>query len=100
MRICSLLPSATEIVFATGAGPSLVGVTHECDYPAQAANLPTVTRSRIPPGLPSKEVDRLVAESVESGESLYELDLSLLEELKPDLILTQKLCDVCAVSFD
>lgn len=100
MRICSLLPAATEICFALGLGDSLVGVSHECDFPAAAARLPKVTRSHIPASLSSREIDSAVSASLESQGSLYELDLPLLQTLKPDLILTQRLCDVCAVSFD
>ena len=100
MRICSLLPSATEIVFALGMGKSLVAVTHECDYPAQAAGIAQVTRTNIPPGLSSSRIDAAVASTLEKSGSLYELNLPLLEKLRPDIILTQRLCDVCAVSFD
>lgn len=100
MRICSLLPSATEIVFALGEGSSLVGVTHECDYPRETCQIPTVTRSNIPAGLSSQEIDSAVSNALEAAGTLYELDLPRLEELRPDLILTQRLCDVCAVSFD
>lgn len=100
MKICSLLPSATEMVFALGIGDSLVGVTHECDYPPEALRIPRVTRSNIPPGMASDEIDVLVSSTLETSGSLYELDLAQLEGLHPDLILTQKLCDVCAVSFD
>jgi len=100
MRICSLLPSATEIVFALGAGESLVGATHECDYPREAAEIPKVTRSNIPDGLSSPQIDAAVAHALEAAGTLYELNLPLLEELRPDLILTQRLCDVCAVSYD
>jgi iron complex transport system substrate-binding protein len=100
LRICSLLPSATEIVFAIGMGESLVAVTHECDYPAQAAGIAQVTRTNIPAGLPSSQIDAAVASTLETTGSLYELDLDLLEKLQPDIILTQRLCDVCAVSFD
>ena len=100
MRICSLLPSATEIVFALGAGSELVGATHECDYPPGTAAVPKVTRSNIPAGIPSVEIDAAVSRALEASGSLYELDLTLLEELRPDLILTQRLCDVCAVSYD
>ncbi len=99
MRICSLLPSATEIVFALGLGDSLVGVSHECDFPAAAARLPKVTRSTIPRGVSSRQIDAAVSSALRAGGSLYELDLPLLEFLNPDLILTQKLCNVCAVSF-
>lgn len=100
MRICSLLPSATEIVFAIGMGESLVAVTHECDYPPQTSRIPQVTRTNIPPGIPSSQIDAAVASTLETTGSLYELDLPLLEKLQPDIILTQRLCDVCAVSFD
>lgn len=100
MRICSLLPSATEIVFALGLGDSLVAVSHECDYPTEAGQLPKITRSNIPSGIPSSEIDSTVSATLETQGSLYELDLPLLESLRPDLILTQRLCDVCAVSFD
>jgi iron complex transport system substrate-binding protein len=100
VRIVSLLPSATEIVFALGLGDSLVGVTHECDYPPEALRLPEVTRSHIPPGISSAEIDRAVSSTLESAGTLYELDVAALGELRPDLVLTQRLCDVCAVSFD
>ena len=100
VRICSLLPSATEIVFALGEGNTLVGVTHECDYPPAASQVPKVTRSNIPDGLSSQQIDSAVGHSLETEGTLYELDLPLLEELRPDLILTQRLCDVCAVSYD
>ena len=100
MRICSLLPSATEMVFALGMGDSLVGITHECDYPPEAAGIPQVTRSNIPAGLPSEEIDRIVSSNLQTEGTLYELDQPLLERLAPDLILTQRLCDVCAVAFD
>src|SRR6516164_3488189 len=100
VRICSLLPSATEIVFALGEGNTLVGVTHECDYPPAASQVPKVTRSNIPDGLSSQQIDSAVGHSLETEGTLYELDLPLLEQLRPDLILTQRLCDVCAVSYD
>lgn len=100
MRICSLLPSATEMVFALGMGDSLVGITHECDYPPEAVRIPHVTRSNIPEGLSSEEIDRMVSSNLTTQGTLYELDRDLLEELAPDLILTQRLCDVCAVAFD
>jgi iron complex transport system substrate-binding protein len=100
MRICSLLPSATEIVFALGAGSSLVGVTHECDYPREASQIAKVTASNIPQGLSSQEIDSAVSHALEGEGTLYELNLPLLEQLRPDLILTQRLCDVCAVSYD
>src|SRR6516165_973239 len=100
VRICSLLPSATEIVFALGEGNTLVGVTHECDYPREAAQVPKVTRSNIPDGLSSQQIDSAVSHTLEAEGTLYELDLPALEELRPDVILTQRLCDVCAVSYD
>src|SRR5579862_3468568 len=100
MRICSLLPSATEIVFALGHGDSLVGVTHECDFPSEATQIPKVTRSNIPAGIPSAEIDIAVSNALIEAGTLYELDLPLLARLQPDLVLTQRLCDVCAVSYD
>lgn len=100
MRICSLLPSATEMVFALGQGSSLVGVTHECDYPAGTSQIPKVTRSNIPEGIPSGEIDAAVSRALIEAGTLYELNLPLLEQLHPDLVLTQRLCDVCAVSYD
>src|SRR5690349_6017675 len=100
MRICSLIPSATEIVFALGMGDSLVGVSHECDYPPAAAKLPKVTSSRIPPGLSGSEIDNAVTAALETSGSLYDLDVELLNRLQPDLIITQSLCDVCAVPVD
>ena len=100
MRVCSLLPSATEIVFALGAEKSLVGVTHECDYPYQATQIRKVTRSKIPAGSSSGQIDVAVSSTLDAVGSIYELDLELLETLQPDLVLTQRLCNVCAVSFD
>ncbi|MBI3740560.1 MAG: cobalamin-binding protein [Chloroflexi bacterium] len=100
MRIVSLLPSATEIVAALGLANQLVGISHECDYPPEVvAGKPILTRSAIPPGLSQSEIDATVAERLKRGESLYLLDEDLLNELQPDLILTQELCTVCAVSF-
>jgi iron complex transport system substrate-binding protein len=95
MRIVSLLPSLTELVAALGRGEDLVGATHECDFPAGVENLPHLTRSRIPAGACSAEIDAAVTAQ---GGSLYELDAGLLERLRPDLILTQEQCDVCAVN--
>lgn len=100
MRIVSLLPSATETLFAIGAGPSLVGVTHECDYPPEARTLPQLTSSALPPALDTAAIDRHVRASVHAGSSLYHLDSELLERLAPDLIVTQELCAVCAVSYE
>ncbi|MDP9017435.1 MAG: cobalamin-binding protein [Candidatus Eremiobacteraeota bacterium] len=100
MRIVSLLPSTTEILFALGLGDQVVGVTHECDYPPEAAALAQVTSSALPEPGNSAQIDRHVRESVHSGSSLYNLDSELLEELRPDLIITQELCQVCAVSYE
>jgi len=100
MRIVSLLPSATEICFALGLGDELVGVTHECDYPAAALAKPKVTASSANNGLSSREIDELVRSQLDNSCSIYTLDEAKLEELKPDLILTQRLCTVCAVSID
>ncbi len=100
MRIASLVPSATETLFALGLGDSVVAVTHECDYPSGAEQLPHLTRSVIPEGLPAAEIDAAVRERTGRGEALYELDGEALEELDVDLIVTQAVCEVCAVSFD
>jgi iron complex transport system substrate-binding protein len=100
VRIVSLVPHATELLFALGLGPDVVGVTHECDYPLEAAELPQVTRNVLPDGLTPAEIDRAVRERTEAGESIYELDDELVEELEPDLIVTQALCHVCAVSVE
>ncbi len=100
MRIVSLLPSATEILFGIGAGTDLVGVTHECDFPREATKLPHVTSSALPHAISSAEIDRHVRRSLHEGSSLYFLDSDLLERLEPDLILTQELCAVCAVSYE
>ena len=100
MRIVSLLPSATEIVCALGLRDQLVGVTHECDYPQSVQSLPRVTRTLIPAGAASREIDRLVSEQLKTTKALYQLNLPLLKELRPDVIVTQSLCDVCAVSPD
>jgi iron complex transport system substrate-binding protein len=99
MRIVSLLPSATEIVYALGLGDSLVGVTHECDYPPEARAKPAVTASALDRQVDSAAIDRLVTGSVHDHRGLYTLDERLLGDLKPDLILTQELCEVCAVSY-
>jgi len=100
MRIVSLVPSATEMMFALGLGDDIVAVTHECDYPPEATTLPRVTRDKLPAGLTAAEIDAAVKERTLNGESIYELDTDLLEELQPDLIVTQALCQVCAVSYD
>jgi len=100
MRIVSLVPSATELLFALGLGDEVVAVTHECDYPPEAAELPHITHSVIPEGLPAAEIDAQVRDLTEAGEPIYGLDEELLVELEPDLIVTQALCAVCAVSYD
>ncbi len=100
MRIVSLVPSATEMLFALGLGPDLVAVTHECDYPGPARQLPRVTRDVLPSGLDSAAIDAAVKQRTLAGESIYELDAEALAELAPDLIVTQALCSVCAVSYD
>ena len=98
MRIVSLLPSATEIVCELGLAEQLVGVTHECDFPAWVRELPKVTRTHIPHDATSGEIDALVRERLQSERALYSLDLAMLRRLNPDLIVTQALCDVCAVA--
>jgi iron complex transport system substrate-binding protein len=100
MRIVSLIPSATEMLFALGLGPDLIAVTHECDYPPPARELPRITRDVLPPGLSAAQIDAAVKERTLAGESIYELDAEALHELRPDLIVTQALCSVCAVSYD
>ncbi len=100
MRIVSLVPSATEMLFALGLGPDLIAVTHECDYPAAALTLPKITRDVLPAGLSSAQIDAAVKERTLAGESIYELDTAMLCELEPELIVTQALCSVCAVSYD
>jgi iron complex transport system substrate-binding protein len=100
MRICSLLPSATEILYALGLGDSVVGVTHECDFPAGAAKKPALIRPRVDPHAAAGEIDRQVSELVARGESIYAVDAELLRSLEPDLIVTQDLCHVCAASPD
>ncbi len=98
MRIVSLQPSATEIVCELGLGKDLVAVTHECDYPPFVRALPKATRTLIPKDAPSAEIDALVRERLKGQRALYSLDLETLEALRPDLIVTQALCDVCAVA--
>jgi iron complex transport system substrate-binding protein len=100
MRIVSLVPSATEMLFALGLGDDVVGVTHECDYPAAAQDLPKITRDVLPAGLSAAQIDAAVKERTLAGESIYELDADELHDLEPDLIVTQALCSVCAVSYD
>jgi iron complex transport system substrate-binding protein len=100
MRIASLVPSATEMLFALGLGDSVVAVTHECDHPPQARSLPHLTRTVLAEGLSAREIDTAVKETVGEGRALYELDEERLAELAPDLIVTQAICDVCAVSYE
>lgn len=100
MRIASLVPSATELIFAMGLGNHVVAVTHECDHPFEAADLPQLTSSVIPAGLSPADVDALVKGRTEDGASLYTLNAELLKEEEPDLIVAQQLCDVCAVSIE
>ena len=100
MRIVSLLPSSTEIVCALGLEDNLVGITHECDYPASIGDQPRLTASRIShETMSSAEIDHAVRSQLDGHGSIYDLDESRLRELKPDLILTQELCEVCAVSY-
>jgi len=100
VRIVSLVPHATELLFALGLGDDVVGVTHECDFPPEAADITHVTKDRLPAGLSAGEIDTAVRERTEAGEAIYELDAAMLAELEPDLIVTQALCPVCAVSVD
>jgi iron complex transport system substrate-binding protein len=100
MRVVSLLPSATEILFAMGAGDRVVGVTHECDHPDDARTRPHLTSSLLPAELDAAGIDRHVRASVHAGSSLYGLDADRLAALQPDLIVTQELCAVCAVSYE
>jgi iron complex transport system substrate-binding protein len=101
MRICSLLPSATEIMGALGLADALVGRSAECDWPPEVRRLPVVTAARIDTGeLASFAIDRAVREAIADGRSLYALDEELIEALDPDLVLSQDLCTVCAVSSD
>jgi iron complex transport system substrate-binding protein len=99
MKIASLLPSATEIVYALGLGESLIGVTDECDFPPEAVTKPVISRSALPQGRPltSREIDAAVRERMDAGRPLYVLDTDLIRREQPDVILTQDLCRVCAV---
>ncbi|HZF07709.1 MAG TPA: cobalamin-binding protein [Thermoanaerobaculia bacterium] len=100
MRIVSLVPNGTEILFAVGAGHEVVGVSHECDFPSEARTRIVLTGSALTPGMSAAEVDAAVAAQVRSGKSLYTLDEARIAELAPDLIVTQELCPVCAVSTE
>ena len=101
MRICSFLPSGTEIVYALGLGDSLHAVSHECDYPKGALAKPKVVRSRFDADkMSSQEIDHIVTKMYRRGERIYEVDEEILRDAAPDLVLTQELCDVCAVSYE
>ena len=101
MRICSLVPAATEVLFALGLGGRVVGVTHECDWPPEAAGRPVVSASLVETDeLPSGEIDRLVAETARDGRPLYAIDEERWAEVAPDVVVMQELCDVCAVTTD
>ena len=98
MRICSLLPSATEIVYALGLGDQLVGVSHTCDYPAEARSKPVVSRSiRSISHLGSREIDAIIRQARDNDNPVHWIDADLLRELRPDLIITQEICEVCAI---
>ena len=99
MRICSLVPGATEVLFALGLGQSVVGVTHECDWPQEAESRPRVTASHLQSGdLSSSEIDAAVAEAAREGKALYAVDEAVWEKIQADVVVAQELCDVCAVS--
>jgi len=99
VRICSLVPGATEVLFALGLGQSVVGVTHECDWPHEADSRPRVTASHLQSGdLSSAEIDAAVAEAAREGKVLYAVDEAIWEEIQADVVVAQELCDVCAVS--
>src|SRR5579883_2303224 len=101
MKIVSLLPSATEIVCALGLQDQLVAVTHECDYPESVRGKTVITKSLLSPEMSSVEIDRAVSGQLTSdAHSLYTIDEEILQEIEPDLIITQRLCDVCAVDYD
>ena len=101
MRICSFLPSATEIIYLLGLGDSLQAVSHECDFPPEALGKPKVVRSRFDSdSLSSHEIDRVVTDMMTRGENIYEVDADVLADARPDLVITQQLCEVCAVSFE
>lgn len=99
LRIISLIPSATEIVYLLGLGSKLVACSHDSDYPEDAASKAKITDTVISPNLTSQEIDRAVRKSLHQGRSLYHIDSELLRKLKPNLVLTQELCEVCAPSY-
>src|SRR5271167_3522833 len=100
MRIVSLVPHATELLFALGLGGEVVAVTHECDHPPAALELPRITRDVLLGGLGAGEIDQAVRERTLAGDAIYELDRRALTALEPELIVTQALCPVCAVSYE
>jgi iron complex transport system substrate-binding protein len=100
MKICSLLPSATEILFALGLGDQVAGVSHECDFPQEARSKPVLIKSRISHTESAAAIDRQVRDFLERGESLYSVDFETLRAIEPDLIVTQDLCHVCAATPD
>lgn len=100
IRIASLLASGTEIVCELGLGERLVAISHECDYPAEITSLPRVTRANIDSGASSKEIDEQVRGMCGRGEPLYGIDVGVIAELRPDVIVTQSQCDVCAVRYE
>lgn len=100
MRIASLVPSSTEMLFALGLGDQVVAVTHECDFPPEASSLPHLSETMIPPGLSPAEIDAEVKRLVSQGDPLYRLKADVLEAARPDLIVAQDVCAVCAVSYD
>ena len=99
-RVASLLPSATEIVCGVGAEADLVGISHECDFPESVRHLPALTRARLRPVRTSRDIDREVRAVLQDALAVYEIELARLEAVRPDVIVTQDLCDVCAVSFN
>ena len=100
MRIVTLLPSATEIVYALGLGEYLVGVSHECDYPPEVMNKPRLSNAIVDQNVDtSKQIDDKIRETIHKGMSVYHIDQKALEKLRPDIILTQELCEVCAPAF-
>ena len=100
MRIVSMVPSATEILCALGLAKDVVGISHDCDFPAEILNRPRLTGTRLAPDLSSYEIDEKVRASAVSGHSLYVIQTKLLESLDPDLVITQEQCSVCAVDRD
>jgi len=100
MRIVSLVPHATELLFALGLGDQVIAVTHECDHPPAALQLPHITRDSLPKGLSAVEIDEAIRERTQNGLAIYELDEDALGAMEPDLIVTQALCPVCAVSYE